>query len=257
MADEFMSHQLFSAYGTFDYVLRHYFASDGKQPNITQPLRALGNLTCGANAEREQAQLMRDGNDRQPKYGIHWAFLLEDHPIFSAELHSQPWPIQLRPTNCSFSGRQTPKRLAMQRQIQQWQQRSKNDLSCSITFTKGFRLGISAFQYAVKEIGRAKIGLHPSGNNDECYRLGEMLSLGTVPALLDSPFLHATYKQVPAIIGTTWPDVARRALSLLRDEQNGGTRLQELSSQGAEFWKNLQTCMQDDMNIILRRAFNG
>jgi hypothetical protein len=42
--------------------------------------------------------------------------------------------------------------------------------------------------------------------------------MGSVPSVIDQPYLHATFQTVPAIIGENWTEVTMQMKELLLEE---------------------------------------
>jgi len=125
--------------------------------------------------------------------------------------------------------------------------------NCQIQFSKGFAVGNSKLQYLADNLQDIKIGINPPGNNVECHRLPELLALGTIPAMLDANYLHATFRSVPGIIGQNWTDVAWQIETALSQENK--RIIDDLSWSGAKFYEELKFCMRSDMDIILSGSF--
>ena len=75
--------------------------------------------------------------------------------------------------------------------------------------------------------------------------------MGTVPAMLDADFVHATFRSVPALIGRDWASVSHQIDSVA----NNSTLLQSMSRDAALFYEELHPCMMQDMDTILRGVF--
>jgi hypothetical protein len=239
MADELLTHA--PNYSDFDYKIRHYFAHKEKGGGF----RALGNYTCGSSPPLPSNKSTK----AEPKWGVHWAFLEFEKKIANFRDPTSSWPISHRSSNCSFIGRSTPERVAILSQVQ------KADLNCNIQFTSGFGKGNGEFKYMTEDIGGTKIGLNPTGNNVECIRLNELLSMGTVPAMIDQKFVHATFEPLPAILGKDWSEVVLEMKRLIDDEKNGGKELDALARRGSEWKVKLNHCMKSDMDFILKHSF--
>lgn len=237
MADELNSFKAESSFSNFDYVLRNYYFRDSM-------MEALGNMSCGSSpssSPRSRKAITR--------LGVFWVFL---QPFSHSGLLERPaksvFPTMKRPQNCSFVGRATSQREEMKKAFMT----HGADLECNIMFTPGYGKGNDDYSYVAHDLGQTKIGLHPPGNNPECHRLPELLTTGTVPALLDAPFLWATFRPIPAIVGKSWRDVIGLIQSLLLRPHD----LERLSLDGSLFYEELRDCMMKDMDLILQEAFS-
>ena len=133
------------------------------------------------------------------------------------------------------------------------------ELNCSVTFTGGFAMGSSKWDYLIGDLQRTKIGLCPGGTSVETHRLTETLQMGTVPAVIDQPYLHAPFRDVPAIIGENWTVIGRQMKELLEEEmeasaQGRQSNLERLQLDGTRFYQELQDCMESDLDALLRLA---
>ena len=255
-------------YARFDYVIRNYYPYEpyftmatANGPIHDMNLHALGNYTCGTSPTKLPTVPRTDGGKSlgDPRWGLHWAFLDTHslHVLFDREATSV-WPTSRRYYNCSFIGRPDVKRMQKQRSIMaDTIKQVVPDLNCSIEITSGFAAGKEPWEYITQDLTNTKIGLAPRGSALETHRLPELLRMGAVPALIDEPYLHATFQSVPGILGDNWTQVAEKMRDLIVDERNGGQKLQELSQKGAKFFQQLQECMRSDMDVILRGAFSG
>jgi hypothetical protein len=241
MADELLEHA--PNYSEFDYAIRHYFDHKGRGGGF----RALGNHSCGSSPPLPNI----NKSVTEPRWGVHWAFLEHEKKIANFRDPTSSWPVSHRSNNCSFIGRPTPERFAALEEVK----KAAPDLQCSIKYTEGFMKGNGEFEYMTKDIGDAKIGLNPTGNNVECIRLNELLSMGTVPAMVDEKFVHATFEPLPAVLGKNWSEVALEMKRLLDDERNGGKELDTLAKRGSEWKVKLDHCMKSDMDFILKHSF--
>lgn len=123
---------------------------------------------------------------------------------------------------------------------------------CNITLTKGFGVGKSYYEYFEKELAMTKIGLAPRGTAAETHRLAEILRMGAVPAILDEPYLHKAFRDVPGIIGRDWQDVATKIRYYLEQAPEA---LEALGRQAAKFAQDYEQCAIQDMDVILKGAF--
>lgn len=243
MSDEKLNAN-YSDYLRFDYVLRHYFSHEDR----TVPhLRALGNHTCGTTSPTSPG-----ASEQQPKFGTHWVFQRYAGTTGFNHRHQMVY----RTRNCSFIGRSTHERRLMVQTLKQAFNDSdgsnNNRRVCHLEFTIGFGQGHDPFEYYGTDLGNSKIVLNPAGNNVETIRLGEMIELGTVPAMLDAPFLHATFQRLPGIIQHNWLEVSTEIMRLLDHHPR---ELQSLSDQIFMWQKQYMHCCQMDMKHILQQAF--
>eukprot|EP00978_Attheya_sp_CCMP212_P026468 scaffold87164_cov56-Attheya_sp.AAC.1 len=247
MADErIFGKEIDNIYHRFDYVLRHYY-SDAK-PFYGMTLRALGNYSCG-----ESEHFLPISSPSEPRWGAHWLHL--DSHSMSIDMQrsgASTWPISKRPVNCSFIGRRDVKRSVHERSQMQEAMEAIPELNCTVEYTKGFLSGSSPFYYFNRDLGTTKIGLAPRGSGVETHRLAEMLRMGLVPALKDAPYLHATFRELPGIIGENWTVVAEKIKWYLTEAPD---ELETLAGDAAQFSEDLSQCMKQDMNIILQSAF--
>lgn len=243
MADEL---NMGSTYSGFDYVLRHYYFKELRGPAAGLYIRALGNLSCGQGPTWPEHHQLVHG----PPLGVHWMFLpmFKIKDLFGSRLANSVWPATMRPINCVFSGRETQKRIEMYNAFKNYGQ----DLNCSISLTNGFGKGAGPWGYATEILETAKFGLNPSGNNVECLRLPELLGMGTIPAMLDAPFLHATFQQVPVISGRNWGEVIMKIKEILQYPN----KVDHLQMKNAYFYQELQRCMASDLEKIFYKAMN-
>ena len=58
----------------------------------------------------------------------------------------------------------------------------------------------------------------PGGTSVETHSLAETLQMGSVPSVIDQPYLHATFQIVPAIIGENRTEVTMQMKELLQEE---------------------------------------
>lgn len=236
--DEFKNHTNFSS---FDYVIRHYYFQSKLDLFF---LRALGNHTCGS------SPALPTSREGEPRWGVHWGFLAphKPHSLLSRSALSTI-PASQRTRNCGFIGRSTPQRELMKQELRL----QAPGLNCMIQFSEGFTLGSDKLKYIAEDLHNIKIGLNPSGNNMECHRLSELLSLGTIPAMLHANYLRAPFRSVPGIIGRDWTEVGTNILTLL--SENKSQELDSMSRDAASFYEELLSCMLSDMDYILRGAF--
>lgn len=242
MADEFDKFDSHNDFASFDYVIRHYFFQT-KLDHFY--VRALGNQTCGSSPPLPTSHI------GEPRWGVHWGFLAPHKPhalLFRPA--SSIVPASQRGRTCGFIGRSTQQRETMKQQLAL----AAPEVKCQIHFSQGFSLGSEKLKYLANDLQDIKIGLNPSGNNAECHRLPELLTLGTVPAMLDAQFLTATFRPVPGIIGKNWGEVGTQIVSL--SSANRSKELDDLSQAAANFYEELLSCMMSDMDVILRGAFN-
>ncbi|KAL3907748.1 MAG: hypothetical protein SGARI_003386 [Bacillariaceae sp.] len=134
-----------------------------------------------------------------------------------------------------------------------------DDLNCSISFTNGFSMGATKWEYLIGDLQQTKIGLCPGGTSVETHRLAETLQMGSVPALLDQPYLEAPFRKVPGIIGENWTVVAASMKDLIMEERAATfakrqSKLERLQLDGAQFFHELQDCMKQDVDMLLRLA---
>lgn len=257
MADEGVGlesgHQI-KPYPAFDYVLRHYREHPVKYTNYTfkerynMTLRTLGNLTCGTSS----TPLPEQDTETPPRFGVHYVFLdpralhvMYNHPGTSV------WPSHLRQRNCSFIGRRGTEFTRIARDLMAETIKRYPELNCSIVLhSRGFAAGKEPYDYIKEELQDSKIVLCPRGHSIETHRLTEALAMGSVPALLDAKYLHSFYREIPAIIGQDWDEIAIKMKELIEDESKGGNKLQTLSLQGAMFYDKLKSCQRSDMERI-------
>eukprot|EP00287_Rhodomonas_sp_CCMP768_P001224 CAMPEP_0196752532 /NCGR_PEP_ID=MMETSP1091-20130531/87438_1 /TAXON_ID=302021 /ORGANISM="Rhodomonas sp., Strain CCMP768" /LENGTH=232 /DNA_ID=CAMNT_0042100491 /DNA_START=257 /DNA_END=956 /DNA_ORIENTATION=+ len=148
--------------------------------------------------------------------------------------------------NCSFIGMEHPPRKTMFAALRT----QGADLKCLLASSKAYGGGKSSWDYVTKTLEISKIGLCPSGNNPETHRMAELLATGTVPAMLDYPFLHATFTAPPVIVGGNWTEVISRMRGLLVDRPG----LERLQMEGAEWYGQLHRCITCDLDAILFTA---
>ena len=243
MGDELDNKNMHSTYRSYDYVIRHFYFQNKKDFYY---LRALGNQTCGSSPPLPVSSERK----AEPKWGVHWAFLPPHgfHPLL-LQPPSSIITASFRKHNCGFIGRSTSVRQEMKREIERFVPAA----TCRIDFTSGFGQGSEKFKYFSQDLAEVKIGLNPAGNNPECHRLPELLALGTVPAMLDHEYLHATFEDVPGIIAKTWKEVGSKMMHLLSESQ--AEELDNMSRAAAEFLNRLVECSTGDMDVILRGSF--
>jgi hypothetical protein len=246
MADErIKGTEIVGVYYRFDYILRHYYSH--AKPFYGMTLRALGNHSCG------ESHKLPISSSSEPRWGTHWLHL--DSHSMSIEMQrsgASTWPISKRPVNCSFIGRNDVKRSVKERGQMKQAVEEISELNCTVKFTTGFAQGNSPFYYFNRDLGTAKIGLSPRGSGVETHRLSEVLRMGLVPALKDADYLHATFRELPGIIGENWTVVAEKIKWYLSEAPD---ELEKLADDAAQFSEDLSQCMKQDMNIILQSAF--
>jgi hypothetical protein len=258
MADEGVGrdygHQI-KPYPAFDYVLRHYREHPVKYTNYTfyerynMTLRTLGNLTCGTSL----TPLPEKETETSPRFGVHYVFLdpREWHVMYNHP-GSSVWPTHLRPRNCSFIGSIGEKHIQLARELMANTMNKYPELNCTMVLhTDGFAAGKETYNYVKEELQDSKIVLCPRGASIETHRLTEALAMGSVPALLDAKYIHSLYREIPAIVGQDWDEIASKIKELIEDELKGGKQLQLLGLQGAMFYSNLKSCQKSDMEKIL------
>lgn len=250
-ADERVYHgEINKVYQRFDYVIRNYFQAEPDTGKLWGfDLHALGNLTCGTHR-----QSLPDYSANTPTWGVHYS-ILEAHTmhVLTQRHGTSVWPLHLRPTNCSFMGNVDTKRSVHQRQaMKEAMETVASDLHCDIRFSTGFAKGHGKFEYFNYDLANTKVGLAPRGSTYETHRLTELLQMGTVPAVVSSPYLYAPFIDIPAIIGDNWTDVAHQVREYIVNKPD---ELQALSIKGAVFYRQLEDCMRADMDFILRGAF--
>lgn len=269
MADErFCQGEIENTYHKFDYVLRHYYRSDF----FGMKLRAMGNITCSSstpnsiddNSTTLYNPPLPTTNPKEPKWGVHWLHLDAHTPtVHMSRSATSIWPTYKRPTNCSFIGRKDVKRSVGERQqMQDAIAARQSDLNCTIEMTNSFASGEEPFQYYNQRLASTKIGLSPRGSAIETHRLAEILRMGSVPALKDEEYVHATFRSVPGIIGANWTSIADQMVEYLANEKaaasspsSSSSALQTLAQEAAQFSQDLHDCVVADMDYILRRAF--
>lgn len=239
-----------NVYHKFDYVIRNYFQAHPDDGTLWGfPFHALGNYSCGSHR-----QVLPDYNPSVPTWGVHYA-MLEAHTmhVLTQRHGTSVWPTHLRPTNCSFMGNVDTKRSHHQRTaMREAVETVAADLHCQVDFSTGFARGHSKFVYFNTDLAQTKIGMAPRGSTDETHRLTELLQMGTVPAVVSSPYLYAPFRNIPAIIGDNWTHTAALMLEYVRDKP---LELQALSLDGSLFYRELHACMTADIDFILRGCF--
>ena len=249
MADErIFAGEIGPAYFQFDYVLRHYWSP--QQPFHNMTLRALGNHTCGTSPP---LPILEAQANKEPPWGVHWLHL--DSHALSIDLQrsaASSWPISKRPVHCSFGGRRDVKRSVGERAEMAAAVDAIPELGCKVEFTQGFAKGNDPFWYFNRDLGTTKIGLCPRGSAIETHRLTEVLRMGAVPAVKEEPYLFATFQPLPGIIGRNWTDIANKMKWYLTKAPE---ELEQLGQASAKFAEDLQDCMTQDLDVILRGAF--
>ena len=264
-ADErFHKGEISGVYDKFDYVLRQYYRKDDDGKFHGYTLRALGNRTCGMDESPPLPELEGDG----PRWGVYYV-PLDAHTVDVHLNHhaTSNYPTYLRPANCSFIGRSDVKRSLHERAAMKTAvEKHGAEMNCQVEFTSGFAAGKTKFEYFNYDIAMSKIGLSPRGSAIETHRLAELLQMGAVPAIVSEDYLFATFRPVPAIIGTDWPDVVGKMKKYLAEEKevlesnsrDGGrkmSKLELLSRDGTRYYRDLKACMMADMDYILKGAF--
>ena len=237
---------------TFDYILRNYWFSPHTFP---LPLQALGNQTCGTPTTTAAG----NASSMAPKHGIHWVMLQpHEHHVLLDRNPTDLWPTALRHHNCSFTGwaglglghanRKSLRETALLPQY--------SSLGCNVQLQWGFNGGSSKFDY-LSTLADSKIGFNPRGVHPECHRLPELLSSGTVPAMTHEEYMEYVPLQsrFPGIVGRNWTEVMDQAQAYLTS-QDGLRRLDRMARDGMQWWKDVQHCMQSDMEKILEQVMN-
>ncbi|KAL3917135.1 MAG: hypothetical protein SGILL_004854 [Bacillariaceae sp.] len=265
MADERVhGGEIAPTYRHFDLVIRNYWMwkTDFRQ-EFGMTLRALGNHSCGTSPPLPTVVVDGDGDETimEPRFGVHWAFLgpHDLHNLLLKEDATSVWPTSHRPVNCSFQGRKDKPRMQHARSNMKEAIEATPELNCSLTFTGGFAMGSTKWDYLIGDLQQTKIGLCPGGTSVETHRLAESLQMGSVPAVIDQPYLHAPFRNVPAIIGENWTVVASQMKDLLYEETEASkigrqSNLEKLQLDGALFYQELQDCMKGDVDALLRMA---
>jgi hypothetical protein len=266
---------------SFDYILRNYWFSQEIFDPV--PLRALGNMTCGAPDPKPPLPAIPQGPSHDttrannphagPRWGLHWTFLLPHAAnALLRRSHKSTWPTKLRPTNCSFNGWGGGGGSKDRTMVESLSQKPEyKALNCSVKLYEKFNNGNdkfhNKFHYVTHDIGHSKIVFNPRGNHPECHRLPETLISGSVPAMKQEKYMDFVYKPIPGIIEPTWKEVFAQVKYHLEsetvptdslnssDETYTRKTLGVLSQEAAKWWADLQDCMKADLTIILAGAF--
>jgi hypothetical protein len=126
-------------------------------------------------------------------------------------------------------------------------------LDCDITTEDGF-MGKTESQEYWERLSNAVFGLNPNGNNPETHRLAEIMDQGTIPAMLYSPYLDATFARIPGVIENNWDQVADKMLAMY----HGPRRELDLLQDKVVLWyERYKQCVRDDIHQILRLAMSS
>jgi hypothetical protein len=237
-------------YGNFDYVFRNYYFPQPRFGEI--PLRALGNATCGTDLPLPSTVASK----KEPRWGLHWMFLLpHEHHIILRRSETSIYPTSLRQNNCTFKGWTGYGEGQKARRQLLSLSRDFPDLNCNVTLQDGFAENKeSKFHYLASDVGESRIGFNPRGVHPECHRLPELLSMGTVPAMVEEEYMGHTFEPIPGILGPDWNHVLHQVRYYLSDE--GLPKLEALSQDGARWMSELSNCIRGDIELILRGAFS-
>ena len=240
MADEHNDHNK-TYFPVFDYVLRHYFFPE-------EHVRALGNLTCGTGptwpaSEDSPLALLA------PPLGVHWVVLSPLGPqLAAAHPPHTYWPASARDVPCVFVG-SVKGREHREKMVEIM---LKTFPDADISMEVNFKGSVGPFEYSHHRMGNAKFALNPDGTNPECHRFLEIVQQGTIPVIIDSPYLHATFSRIPGLVAQSWEEAAVEMKRLIERPEE----LDQLQENVMAWARQLKSCSTGDLDKILRKAMN-